>query len=180
MNRSIAYFLCVFLFVAGVSLAQGKDEQLIDWNASGRLTWNDYKARPDPAIDAAALTTTYLGIEYNITSTGFSYAIQCRFSKDRSWGLHQTDYILEHEQGHFDIAEIFARKLNRQMKGYQFNRNSYQQDLKKIYNDIMDEKENFQDSYDKETNHSINKEKQAEWLIKIKTMLEDLKAYSNY
>ena len=44
----------------------------------------------------------------------------------------------------------------------------------------MDEKESFQDSYDKETNHSINKEKQAEWLKKIEKMLVDLEEYSNY
>ena len=46
---------------------------------------------------------------------------------------HKTDYILKHEQGHFDIAEIFARKLNKKMSEYKFNKTTYKTDLKNIY-----------------------------------------------
>ena len=34
-----------------------------------------------------------------------------------------------------------------------------------------------QNEYDDETNHSINKEKQAEWLKKIEKMLEEYKDF---
>ena len=173
-------FLVIFLAVANLSFAQSKDEELLDWNASRKLTWNDYKARPDPGSDAAASTTSYLAIEYNITSSSFGYKIQSRFSKTRSWGLHKTAYILGHEQGHFDIAEIFARKLNKKMSEYKFNKRTYQQDLNEIYNDILAEKEKIQNDYDKETNHSINKEKQAEWLKKIAKMLGEYDEYADY
>ena len=159
---------------------QSKNEELLDWSTSRKLTWNDYKANPDPNSDAAASTTSYLAIEYNITSSSFSYKIQSRFSKTRSWGQHKTEYILSHEQGHFDIAEIFARKLHEQMSEYRFNKRTYQQDLNKIYQDILDEKEKMQNDYDKETNHSIKKEKQAEWLKKIKKMLEECEDFSRY
>ena len=94
--------------------------------------------------------------------------------------MHKTDYILSHEQGHFDIAEIFARKLNKKMSEYRFDKKTYQKDLNKIYHDILDEKEKMQNDYDKETNHSINKEKQAEWLKKIAKMLEEYKDYADY
>jgi len=166
--------------VQSVLFAQSKNEELLDWSASRRLTWNDYKANPDPGSDAAASTTSYLAIEYNISNSSFSYKIQSRFSKTRSWGLHKTKYILSHEQGHFDIAEIFARKLNKQMSEYRFNKKTYQQDLNEIYQEILDEKEKMQNDYDKETNHSINKEKQAEWLKKIAKMLEEYDEYSDY
>jgi predicted secreted Zn-dependent protease len=85
-----------------------------------------------------------------------------------------------HEQGHFDITEIFARKLNKAMSAYHFNQNTYRKDLNKIYQDIIKEKDNMQDQYDHETNFSRNKEKQMEWLKKIQTMLEELKEYDNY
>ena len=174
-------YLCSLLVVSpAILLAQDKDEELIKWSASKKLTWADYKASPDPNSDAAASTTTYLGISYNITSTGFSYKIESSFSKTRSWGLHKTVYILSHEQGHFDIAEVFARKLHQQMSAYMFNRNTYQGELKKIYQGILDEKEKMQNEYDKETNHSINKEKQEEWLKKIAKMLEEYKAWAGY
>ena len=173
-------FLVIFLAAANLSFAQSRDEELLEWSASRKLTWNDYKASPDPNSDAAASTTSYLAIEYNITSSSFGYNIESRFSKTRSWGLHKTAYILSHEQGHFDIAEIFARKLNKQMSEYRFNKRTYQQDLNKIYHDILDEKEKMQNDYDKETNHSIKKEKQAEWLKKIEKMLEEYKDFAGY
>ena len=94
--------------------------------------------------------------------------------------MHKTDYILTHEQGHFDIAEIFARKLNKLMKEYNFDWNTYRQDLKKIYQDVLDEKEDMQNKYDEETNHSINKEKQEEWLKKISGKLKELDAWADY
>jgi Bacterial protein of unknown function (DUF922) len=173
-------FLVIFLAAANLSFAQSNNEELLDWSASRKLTWNDYKASPDPNSDAAASTTSYLAIEYNITSSSFGYNIESRFSKTRSWGLHKTAYILSHEQGHFDIAEIFARKLNKQMSEYRFNKRTYQQDLNKIYHDILDEKEKMQNDYDKETNHSIKKEKQTEWLEKIAKMLEEYAEYADY
>ena len=119
MSPFLKYLLVVCLPLSAFS--QDKNEELVQWT-SAKLTWADYKAQPDPRSDAAATTTTYLGIEYNINREGFSYKIQCRFSKNRSWGLHKTEYILSHEQGHFDIAEIFARKLHKELSDYQFSK----------------------------------------------------------
>lgn len=171
-----------FLLLPFYAKGQDKNEELLAWNPVKKLTWADYKAQPDPRSDAAATTTTYLGIEYNIDRDGFSYKILCRFSKDRSWGLHKTDYILGHEQGHFDIAEIFARKLHKELGEYRFNKRTYQQDLKNIYERLMREKEETQNQYDRETNHSINRKKQSEWQARIEEMLasyEDYEAYYN-
>jgi len=178
-------FILTYLFpllLAGFypSLAKNREEELLDWSPSRKLTWADYKASPNPNSDAAASTTTYLAIDYDISSRHFSYKIASRFSKTRSWGLHKTDYILSHEQGHFDIAEVFARRLHQKMSAYTFNSRSYQKDLKKIYEDITKEKEDVQNRYDRETNHSINKEKQAEWLKKISVMLNELADYAGY
>ena len=171
------------LFILSLSLTsfgQSADEELISWNPNQKLAWADYKGNAKPDTDAAASTATYLGIEYNFNSKGFSYKITCSFSKTRSWGLHKTDYILAHEQGHFDIAEIFARKLNMQMSEYKFNKNSFKEDLKKIYLTITAEKEEMQNEYDRETNHSINKDKQTEWLKKIDQLLKEHKAFAEY
>ncbi len=178
MQNFLKYFL-LFLLPSTAS-AQLPDEELLEWSSERKLSWSDYKGKPNPLSDAAASTTTYLSIEYNISSSSFGYKIKSRFSKNWSWGLHKSDYILSHEQGHFDIAEIFARKLHKKMSEYSFNKRTYQQDLKKIYEEVTDEKEQMQNDYDRETRHSINKEKQAEWLKKIERMLEDLKAYHNY
>ena len=174
------YFFLFFLTAPFALLAQNSNEELLEWSASRKLTWADYKATPNPRSDAAASTTTTLVVNYDITNTRFGYKIQSRFSKTRSWGLHKTDYILSHEQGHFDIAEIFARKLHQKLSEYKFDKKSYQKDLKKIYDDVTGEKEEMQNKYDRETNHSIKKQEQAEWLKKIEAMLEDYADWANY
>src|SRR5215212_7515699 len=111
------YFL-LLLSVPALSRAQSDDEKMIKWDSTYHLSWADYKGHPDPRSDAAASTTTYLGIEYRMNEKGLSYSIQCRFSLSKSWGRSKTDFVLQHEQGHFDIAEIFARKLNQKMQQY--------------------------------------------------------------
>jgi hypothetical protein len=173
-------FLSILLSIPLFFYAQDKKDELISWNTVKRLTWNDYKAKPDPNSDAAATTTTYLGIQYDFSNNRITYKIECSFSRNKSWGLYKTDYILSHEQGHFDITEIFARQLNKRMSEYSFNKNTYQQDLQKIYNDIQREKEAFQNQYDDETSYSRHKEKQTEWLTRISELLSELNAFSAY
>jgi hypothetical protein len=174
------YLIVLSLIVLPVLSYGQKDNDLIHWNKRQRLSWSDYQGKPEPDAAAAATTATYLGVEYNFKDGKLGYIITCSFSRSRSWGLHKNDYILAHEQGHFDIAEIFARKLHQRLKAYKLDKKTYQTDLRDIYENTMDEKEEMQNSYDKETNHSINKEKQAEWLKKISAELESLSGFADY
>ncbi len=163
------------------SLFFSSDKSLIDWNINRHLVWDDFKAAPDTNSRNAALTTS--AIQFNFTYDGhnLNYTITCQFDKNKSWGKVKTDYILSHEQGHFDITEIYARKLNKSMKEYSVgNVKSLNKDLNKIYQTTMHELNRYQDVYDGETNFSINKEKQAEWLEKISKELKDLNDYANY
>jgi hypothetical protein len=159
---------------------QENNEELIHWAENRKLKWSDYKGPADKNVGAAASTATYLGIDYNFSPKGLVYKITCSFSKTKSWGLHKSNYILDHEQAHFDIAEIFARKLNKKMMAYKFDPTTYKTDLRKIYEDVLTEKEELQNRYDEETNHSINKEKQAEWLITVRLLLTELDSYKEY
>lgn len=177
MNKLLLLSLALLPFL---SPAQDKDDELIYWKAGQRLSWADYKGKADTGSGAAASTSTYLGIDYNFSPKGLTYKISCSFSKTRSWGLHKNQHILNHEQGHFDIAEIFARRLNMKMTTYKFNNNTYKTDLRKIYEDVVDEKEEMQDAYDKETDHSIINDKQEEWLKKIEKMLKEYEKYADY
>jgi uncharacterized protein DUF922 len=173
-NLSLAVFFLL------PSLLRAQDEQFLEWSAAQRLTWDDYLAAPSTSSDAAAITSTALGIEYHIRNNSLTYKITCRFSKTRSWGRYKTTYILQHEQGHFDITEIFARKLAKEIREYRFNPRKYQDDLGKIYKKVMDEKEDYQNKYDVETDFSRNKEKQAEWVKKIAAELEEMDGFADY
>ncbi|HRG26115.1 MAG TPA: DUF922 domain-containing protein [Chitinophagaceae bacterium] len=174
------FYLLAYIFSLSVGQAQEAGEDALTWSAGRKLTWSDYKASPNPKSDAAATTSTSLSIDYHISGSQFSYTIKSWFSRSRSWGRNKTAYILSHEQGHFDIAEIYARKLHQRMSAYTFSKKTYQKELNRIYNEVADEKAAFQQQYDRETRHSIDEVKQAEWLKKISRLLDELKDYADY
>jgi hypothetical protein len=159
--------------------AQTQDD-LIQWSSGRKLTWQDYQAAPDSRSGAAASTSTQVGFEYHVRDNKLTYVITCKFSKVKSWGRYKNDYILSHEQGHFDITEIFTRKFVQALRQYSFNKDSYRNDLRKIYMDNMKEKERFQQDYDRETDYSRIKEQQAAWLKKIERELLALNEFADY
>ncbi len=92
----------------------------------------------------------------------------------------KTDYILAHEQGHFDITEIFARKLNEALQNYDFNKRTFKNDISEIYQSIVRQKEEFQKMYDGETDHSRKRKAQYEGLEKIQSLLDETEHYASY
>ena len=176
MKRTL--FLTAFIFPFLV--ISRLEDDFIKWDENRKLTWDDFKAAPLKLGNTAAMTTTHLGFQYNVVNGKVTYKIDCRFEKNKSWGLVKNAWILKHEQGHFDIAEIFARKLNKSVGEYQFNKISFKQDLDSIYKSVVDEKEKFQQQYDEETDFSRKKTKQEEWLKKIDTELKQTKDWAGY
>lgn len=152
----------------------------IKWEENRKLTWEDFKAAPLKIGNTAAMTTTHLGFSYSIKNGIITYKVECRFEKNKSWGLIKNDWVLKHEQGHFDIAEIFARNLNKSINEYQLNKSSFQKDLDAIYKSVVAEKEKFQQQYDDETDYSRNKTKQEEWFKKIESELKQNKSWADY
>src|SRR5688500_14674530 len=151
-------------------------ERTPDW----RLTWQDFKAQPDKNSTNAALTSSSINIEFGYNNTGLKYNIKCRFDQNLSWGRIKNDYILAHEQGHFDIAEIHARKLHKSLKAYKFNMRTVGKDVNEIYGAVMKEHHAYQSQYDSETDYSRNVEKQGQWRDKIDQELNSLQEFANY
>ena len=154
--------------------------EFLPWTYSRPLTWEDFLCEPKRNSDAVALTSTALGIAYNVSSNQLHYEITCSFSKVKSWGILKTNYILAHEQGHFDITEIYARKLHKELLSYKFNRRTFRQDVNDIYDAVVKEKEAFQLAYDSLTDHSRNKTVQKEWLETIQQLLTETEPYAEY
>jgi hypothetical protein len=170
----------VHFYSPGISvLSDNEPNELIPWSAK-KLTWEDFLCEPKKGTEAVASTSTSLGIAYQMQSGRLTYNITCHFSKTKSWGLMKTDYILAHEQGHFDITEIFARKLNEALQNYEFNKRTFKKDISEIYQSIVNQKEEFQKMYDGETDHSRKRKAQYDWLEKIQLLLDETDVYATY
>lgn len=158
--------------------------QKIVWKEDQKLIWDQFRSPVNRKNNPDVVAYTHCGWEYSvIKSTNpkspVTIEITTIFNEDKSWKdvNRINDYVLVHEQKHFDIAEIFARKLRKEVADRIKNSGEYDKSFKAIYNAVSTDYRNFQISYDKDTQHGINKEKQAEYNARISEELDNLKSY---
>jgi len=166
------YSLILLLFI--FSEANGQDT--IRWSSNYKLKWEDFQALPDTTSKFIATTMSSIYYSYHMDDAGFQFNVYCIFIKRESWAIDvaKNNHILNHEQLHFDITEIYARKLKKQLKEYSPNRKTLKADIFSIVSKILEEEENMQDLYDSETDFSNNTKMQKFWCNKIKKELDSL------
>ena len=147
------------------------------WTPNRKLSWADFKAKPQNNSDAAA--TTASGISYGFSAevngrgeTIVNYEVNAYFYPKESWYKPSlaNDLILSHEQLHFDIAELFARKMRMQLSKMTFTKN-VKKEIKQVYQATLKALQAYQKEYDRATNFSRNREQQLVWVKKINKIL---------
>lgn len=175
MESLIRFSVALSLIFASFIFIQ-KDGVL--WSPDKKLKWSDFKGRPERNSKIAAVTAS--GLSYRFSSMerdGYyevEYTVDTFFYPERSWyQAHMCDeVVLSHEQLHFDISELFARKMRKIMNETRFTKN-VKSEVNTIYQEIIKELTAFQDRYDRETNFSMNREAQLIWNKAIKDALEN-------
>jgi len=179
MKFKIIVFLV--LICIQISVAQ-KPKTTLEWEADRPLVWADFKGRPNNAFPFDALTEGSLSCNFEKVSLSESkLVIQMGFDTKKSWVKVKkaTDKLLIHEQGHFDIFEIYTRIFVKKLEEENaLSGAKYGEKTQKIFEKNFDELMKFQKKYDKETDHSKNEEKQKEWTEKIKQLLDDNSQYA--
>lgn len=172
--------LFVFLFVGIIS-----NEETVSWDETNKLNWTDFKAAPDSESDAVALTASGITFGYSLKTSGerivdFSATVESHFYPNKSWYLKDKAnvYILGHEQLHFDITELYARKFRQQLAKLKVNQNVKEQ-MNRMHTSINEAINETQRRYDLETNHSMNMEKQKEWEAFIERELQRLNQFKS-
>jgi hypothetical protein len=176
--RFVALIWCLLLAGSAGALAQSAQDSVY-WRADRPLQWADFQGTAEDVPIFGARTFTSLKYKLHDNDTSCNVTVLCVFLKKVSWQQpqHATIYKLKHEQIHFDISELFARKLRRAYCHYHYSRETVQEDVADIFVQICAEKTAFNKQYDEETCHSLNKDKQREWRSKVTAMLDELKEY---
>ncbi len=79
----------------------------------------------------------------------------------------KNDYTLNHEQRHFEIAQIITERLKEKLAGMELFPYNYDRVLSSMYLDAYREMNRYQEQYDKETSHGKNRSAQETWNRKI-------------
>jgi len=177
--------LAVIVLLPGIAAAYELPTGVICWDSSCPLSWNDFRG-PVPGnvanlTDAAAIHMTI--------SWPYQYNVQCGTSPElvtvtsisvfnfmdpsRSWayGPRMTPETLRHEQTHFNLNEVYRRKLEGALRRLlpipQTTKEALRQLLHCTADPILDRMLAVQSQYDRETDHSNNAAAQAEWDRKV-------------
>lgn len=160
----IAFF---FSFTQG--WAQEETDKIF-WEKDG-ITWENFEAQPDENSSFHANTSAGLSYSWGLTNGNgvieLEYEVKSYFNKQGSWvkSGSKNEYLLKHEQVHFDITELHARKLRKKLS--EINLNSLGKEPREVLNNyykvIEKERGLMQQKYDRETNHSLNKNAQLKW-----------------
>lgn len=160
-------------------------EKEISWQPERKLTWDDFKGIvPHDANDnTAAVTFCGIGFETNkVTTTNKAKVfVYNTFYTDQSWvrGDEKMPEILAHEQGHFDLCEIYTRKLRSKIAAATLNVNNLRATLEHIYESVNNEYEARQQAYEDETHHGTLAAQQQKWLLTIAQELRETTSYAS-
>ena len=188
MRKVVLTYLLIFAglnmaFVMPSDLFSKKESKIseittIHWNESDPLSWHDFKGHAKNWTGVSALTASAIEYSYDCYKNKIDIDVTAIFIKEQSWVKNDaaTDYILAHEQLHFDITEIHARKLRRELSKQVKDCNDTWK-IEQIASKVIKDWKKIQHNYDQDTHHSVNREAQMIWEEKVAF---DLNATANY
>jgi hypothetical protein len=177
LYRYTFIFLCIANFALGQGRVSRHSSDNIEWNEFYKLQWSDFEGkRTDESIGDAG-TAVQIKAKPFYSGKQIEYDVYAYFNRSKSWSTDRSNDLLAHEQLHFDLAELYARKIRKKIKEL---RNSGV-NVVEIYNahikKLLDESNEADLKYDMETLHGAMAKRQAVWKKKITEELDDLDAY---
>jgi len=179
MNRPKSLLLIIALATATLAVAQPKDcKECIPWSADRPLQWSDFKGRPSASSPNKAMTDSGMSISFSCDGSTAEVSISSYFSPYRSWTkTKDSDRLLAHEQLHFDITELFVRKLRKEISALETDCEKMNRAIEKLYDSNYQAYAKYQAQYDRETKHSLIEEEQLRW---EQLVADELKALEDF
>jgi transcriptional regulator with XRE-family HTH domain len=178
MKILITSLFCFFVSFQTIAQMQSNTDTIY-WSPCYKLKFEDFKLSLDSSSDFDAISN--ITIDYDITQQagGKITAIKvfCFFNKSKSKTKGLDSSLLIHEQTHFDIAELYSRKLKKIFSQYLLKKNLSLEEAQAIYSQIKNDYKKISEQYDLETDYSKNIEAQLQWNKKIRDDLITLAKY---
>lgn len=177
----ISTFLGLIWVCALFGQDQTDNSNRIYWSDWYKLEWSDFEASPKEETTVAALSS--IGLPYSYTSDGeavMNLTINVCFIKNESWSkpAERNKVLLQHEQLHFDIAELHRRLIVKKVLEANFTKSNYKEKLNEIINTVWrKDYKMMQNRYDKDTNFSNVIKEQINWNKYVSQQIRNLEDY---
>ncbi len=180
MKRSTFIFLLLCISSINITFGQN-DPDIIIWGDKA-LEWEDFSGQVESNSEHEASTRGQLRAPNSWNSDSLTVVITAEFIKSKSWVKGTpSDHLLKHEQIHFDITEYHARLFRKDISNYRFQSFATVADeVTALFNERFKQYNAMQNLYDQETNHSKNREVQAQWNEKVAGLLKNTAAFQTH
>lgn len=173
---------CISSAIASEGRVQAPDPPPpVPWSSSRTLAWSDFIAKPELGGRAAAETVYHLTYQESCSTGRLVFSVVSLFQPHRSWVKPSAIAVeegrvrlLAHEQGHFDLSEVSARHLRRQILQLQDPCGMAATERKTIVQHLLREDNDAQARYDRDTAYGLDAPRQAEALLAISRQLASL------
>jgi hypothetical protein len=155
----------------------------IFWNKEYRLKWSDFRGKPDATPFMAQSNCAFTFKPQQSVKDGIMELhvfLNANFDKNSSWVKpgQQKDSLLAHEQLHFDICEVYIRKLKKTMLDFTFNPMEMNEQIRIMFESAWKDYQDAQQKYDDETMHGLISDKQLVWRMDISEQLKATESLS--
>ncbi len=177
--KKIVFISAVIIFSA---FAKQESKDVILWDENRLLTWDDFKGKPERRFAAASTAYDILKSVIKKDEAAAQITIKAVFFCKTSWknSYWAESTILAHEQRHFDIVELFSRKLRKLLQETKYKSHAdVETKADSLYAIIDKEMDAYQDVYDEESDGSMDGDKQRVWNKKVAAELKALEQYNN-
>ncbi|MGZ3766310.1 MAG: hypothetical protein ACXVA2_16690 [Mucilaginibacter sp.] len=151
----------------------------IYYSANRPLTWDDFKDKPRDSRFEAEVFASIGYVEQNEVVNGViivNIEMKVDVAKSDCWVKDRSrdDYILNHEQRHFDIEKIVCEHFKRKILEMYLPVDNFYGPINVEYLETLREATRMQKQYDAETRHGQDKQAQERWNEKIDNELREL------
>jgi len=164
----------------GVPGAPTFTREPFEWAAERRLTWADFQGTPDIRSGAVAVTATVVEYEMACTGTEFRWRIVSRFVPRSSWVkpdhlvIRQSEQTLLHEQVHYDLSEVHARRARGTLRNLAAPCLLTDAQQNALIQGFHKQADALQEQYDRETAHGTAQRRQREWEVQVEEWLRTI------
>jgi len=149
-----------------------REGDTIYYIANRPLNWNDFHDKPragsfEAEVFAGLGYSEKASVEKGIINLNISLKVD--MAKSDCWVRDgsRDDYVLNHEQRHFDIAKIVGEHFKQKIAAMHLPPDNYDGEINIEYLETLRELHRMQTQYDGETHHGANHGIQEEWNEKI-------------
>jgi hypothetical protein len=193
----------ILAFVAALcAVCPASAQESIEWAAERKLTKADFQGRVPPQAINSSLSWLHVEAAWECALGDLTATVRATFDPSRSWW--RTTYgnvwgsagdrssatraqasarrnvlildaqLLEHEQLHFDLAEVAARRIRKRFEEFRdgCHEEGGAEAIQAMVAEIDRELQQEQARYDRETRHGVNLRAQEQWKRRVQALLK--------